>query len=74
LNRLGRVLHLSANRFWVLQVENPARLGTTALDSRLKPVGTVQETIGPVRKPYLTVRPTVPNPDAYVGQVLYAER
>lgn len=73
MNRLGRVLHYSTNHLWVVRSENPAAPGTPALDKQLKPVGTVQDVIGPVKQPYLTIKPTVPNPKAYAGQVLYAE-
>jgi rRNA processing protein Gar1 len=73
LNRLGRVLHYTPNHLWVVRAENPASPGTVALDRKLKPVGTVQELIGPVKQPYLTVKPTVPNPAGYAGQTLYAE-
>lgn len=73
MNRLGTILHHTPNHLWVIRAENPAPPGTAALDRQLKPVGTVQELIGPVKQPYLTVKPTVPNPAGYTGQTLYAE-
>jgi len=73
LNRLGRILHYTTNHFWVIRAENPAGPGTPALDKQLKQVGTVQEIIGPVKQPYLTIKPSVADPATYKGQILYAE-
>ncbi len=71
--RLGKVLHLSKSGNLILRLENwnlpPA--GSPVCDYRLVRVGTVNEVFGPVKKPYLSVRPSVESPARLAGRILY---
>jgi rRNA processing protein Gar1 len=62
---------LSPSRNLIVKVENPPRIGETAVDENLKPVGTVFDTFGPVCSPYVAVRPTASNPERLAGKTLY---
>ena len=71
LNRLGKVLHVSSTRRLILRAETKPSLGTQVYDSKLRPVGSVAEIFGPVKKPYISVKPIIDEPKRYVGRVLY---
>ena len=73
MRRLGKILHLSRSRSLILRLETPSlpRLRTKVFDSKLKSVGYVFDVFGPVSTPYVSVKPTVTDPSAFVGRVLY---
>ena len=74
LRRLGKILHLSKSRSLIIRLEANSlpRLKTRVFDSKLKQVGFVFDVFGPVAKPYVSVKPTVSEPSAFVGRVAYA--
>jgi len=71
LKRLGKVLHVSSSKRLVIVAEANIPIGTQVFDSKLKVVGSVADIFGPVKKPYVTVKPSVDKPEQYVGQILY---
>ncbi len=71
LLRLGKVLHLSSSKHLILRAKSLPRLGTTAYDEDLKKIGVVVEIFGPVKKPYISVKPSVSKSDSYIGKTLY---
>jgi len=72
LFRLGKVLHLSTSKHLILRAKAIPRIGTTAYDEHLKKIGIVIEVFGPVKQPYISVKPSVSKPDSYVGKMLYS--
>jgi len=74
LRRLGKILHLSRSRSLILKLEAGSlpRLRTRVFDSKLKQVGYVFDVFGPVSTPYVSVKPTVSDPSAFVGRIIYA--
>jgi rRNA processing protein Gar1 len=73
LRRLGKVLHLSKSGNLLLRLEQyPVPIiGAPVCDYKLRSVGVVNNILGPVKTPYVSVKP-VPNVDgALVGRVLY---
>ncbi len=48
------------------------RIGITAYDEDLRKIGIVIEIFGPVKQPYISIKPSVLKPDAYVGKILYS--
>jgi len=72
LNRLGRVLHLSNNRHLVLRTKVKVKTKSPVLDEKLTQVGLIFDVFGPIDNPYVSIRPTVSNPERYVGHFLYA--
>lgn len=70
--RLGPVIHKSrGSNNLILRAENIAYPGEIVVDKSLKKVGSVLDLFGPVKNPYIAVRPFKVNPDEYVGQTLY---
>jgi RNA-binding protein len=62
---------LSPSRNLILNVESPPRIGETVVDENLKTVGTVLDTFGPVRSPYVAIRATIADPEKLVNKTLY---
>ncbi len=71
MKRLGKVLHLSSNKNLILKTSRPLKPQTTVLDNQLRPVGAIYDVFGPVADPYVAIKPTVKNPEQYVGRFLY---
>jgi rRNA processing protein Gar1 len=74
LKRLGKILHLSKSRSLILKLETGSlpRLRTKIFDNKLRQVGFVFDAFGPVANPYVSIKPTVSEPSALVGRVVYA--
>jgi len=47
------------------------KIGDMVVDENLKVVGSVFDIIGPVSSPYVTVKPTTPEPQRMVRNTLY---
>jgi len=71
LKRLGRVLHLSNNNNLILRTKIQIKPQTIVLDDQLNHVGKINDVFGPVTNPYIAIKPSVKNPNKYVGQILY---
>jgi RNA-binding protein len=54
-----------------LKAETLPRIGDMVVDEKLKSVGSVFDIIGPVSSPYVTVKPTIPEPQRLVKNTLY---
>jgi len=72
LFRLGKVLHFSTSKHLILRANSLPKIGTTAYDEDLKKIGIVVEILGPVKQPYISVKPSVSKPGSYVGKILYS--
>jgi RNA-binding protein len=72
LKRIGPVLHISPSRNIIIKTQNLPRIGETVVDENLKPIGKIFDIIGPVSSPYVTIRPTIPNPQELTKKTLYA--
>jgi len=73
MQRLGKVVHLSKSGRLVLRSKSKARTGAVAMDEDLRSVGAVLDTFGPVGNPYISVKPSVSDPERYVGHILYVD-
>ena len=73
MRRLGKVLHLSKSGNLVLRLEqNPVpAIGAQVCDYKLRSVGLVNNVLGPVKSPYVSVRPPDSRAGALAGRVLY---
>ncbi len=71
MQRLGKVKHLSKSGKLILRSKTKARTGLAVMDEALRSVGTVFDTFGSVENPYVSVRPSLKDPERYVGQILY---
>jgi len=69
---IGAVDHLSlGSGNLILRAEREVKIGETVLDGKKKKMGVVFDFFGPVSSPFISVRPTVENPEKYVGKPLY---
>jgi rRNA processing protein Gar1 len=73
LMRLGKVLHLSKSGNLIVRLEktNLPQTGSLVCDYKLVRIGTVNGVFGPVKSPYLSVRPTAESPVRLAGRILY---
>jgi RNA-binding protein len=69
---IGVVEHLSiGSGNLILRAEREVKIGEVVLDNKKKKIGTVFDFFGPVSSPFISIRPTVENPEKYVGKPLY---
>ena len=73
LKRLGKVLHLSNSRKLILKTKVNVRTGTKVLLAKDKPVGRVFDIFGPIKNPYVSIDPSIKDPDRCIGRVLYIQ-
>ena len=73
LRRLGKVLHLSKSGNVILRLESPEPppIGVEVCNYKLERVGIVNNILGPVKAPYVSVQPFVDNAGTHAGRVLY---
>jgi RNA-binding protein len=73
LRRLGKVLHLSKSGNLILRLEETQvpPIGAPVCDYKLRNIGLVNNVLGPVRSPYVSVKPAVGTDGALSGRVLY---
>ena len=73
MRRLGKVLHLSKSGNLLLRLEQyPVPIiGAQVCDYKLRSVGVVNNILGPVKTPYVSVKPVASIDGTLVGRVLY---
>ncbi len=73
MRRLGKVLHLSRSGNMILHLETSElpRPGVTVSNYKMEKAGVLNGVLGPVKAPYVSIRPTVENPDKLLGRILY---
>jgi rRNA processing protein Gar1 len=70
---LGRVLHLGA-RGPILRTPEAPKLGQPVFNSKRKRVGNVQDIFGPVKNPYVVLKPASGvSAESLVGSPVYVE-
>jgi len=67
------VLHLSNSKKLILKTKVKVRTGTKVLIAKGKLVGRVFDIFGPIKDPYVSIDPSVKDPDRYIGRVLYTQ-
>ena len=72
LRRLGKVLHMSKSGNLIVRLEQPRVPDERArvVDYKIKKIGTVNSILGPVRSPYVSIKPEVSG-EGFAGRVLY---
>ncbi len=72
LRRLGKVLHVSRNGLLILRTDKTPPIGARVVDININTVGFIIDVFGPVKEPYVAVRPQKGiDTLASVGQILY---
>lgn len=66
-------MHLSKSGNLILRLENsnPPPTGSLVCDYKLARVGIINNVLGPVKNPYLSVQPSTESPSRLAGRVLY---
>lgn len=67
------MLHLSKSGNLILRLESPEPppIGVEVCNYKLERVGIVNNILGPVKAPYVSVQPFVDKPGTHAGRVLY---
>jgi len=71
MKRLGRVSHYAKQGFLILRSSWVPSLNSHVYDKNLKLVGIVKDVFGPLRAPYVAIKPSIKKPQSYVGEILY---
>jgi len=71
LKEVGRIIHYTKNKVFVIEAREKLVPDTVLLDSRGGKLGKVIDVIGPINRPYLVVKPSLKNPEKYVGAYVY---
>ena len=73
MRRLGKVLHLSKSGNLLLRLEQyPVPIiGAKVCDYKLRSVGVVNNILGPVKTPYVSVKPVANVDGTLIDRVLY---
>jgi RNA-binding protein len=77
LRRLGTVLHISNRGSIIVRTEKAPSIGSTSIvfDKRAQEIGSVSDVFGPVKNPYVAIRPMKDlDPKKLVGHVLYMHK
>ncbi|HZY46649.1 MAG TPA: Gar1/Naf1 family protein [Candidatus Bathyarchaeia archaeon] len=72
LRRLGKVLHMSRSGNLIIRLDQPPVPAehSQVVDYKIKKVGVVNNVLGPVKSPYVSVKPEASNGD-FAGRILY---
>ncbi len=73
MKRLGKVSHYAKQGFLILRSDWVPSLNDRVIDKKLTLVGTVKDVFGPVKAPYVAIKPRIKNPEEYIGEVLYVD-
>ncbi|MGY5855396.1 MAG: Gar1/Naf1 family protein [Candidatus Thorarchaeota archaeon] len=77
MRRLGKVLHISKRGSIILRTDKTPSAGSRSivLDKKAREVGIIIDVFGPVKEPYVAVRPRRDfDPSKLVGQMLYLRK
>lgn len=77
MRRLGTVLHISKRGSIILRTEKTPSAGSRSivLDKNAQEVGVIIDVFGPVKEPYVAVRPNRDyDTSKLVGQMLYLKK
>ncbi|UCH37315.1 MAG: H/ACA RNA-protein complex protein Gar1 [Candidatus Bathyarchaeota archaeon] len=71
LKKLGTVLHVSGSNKLIIKTGKKVKTGVRVFDEKLKTVGRVFEVFGPVKHPYISIKPEIREVERYIGCTLY---
>ena len=77
MKRLGKVLHISKRGSIILRTDKTPPVGSRSivLDKKAQEVGTIIDVFGPVKEPYVAIRPKQDfDTTKLVGQMLYLRK
>lgn len=73
-DRIGVVTHLSlGSGNLILKAEQEVKIGNSVYDWKKRRMGAVFDFFGPTSSPFISVHPTVKDPERLVGRPLYVK-
>jgi RNA-binding protein len=74
-NRVGTALHISrSSGNLILKAENNVKIGDPVFNGGGRRVGLIFDIFGPVKTPFISVRPRIKDPERLVGEPLFLGR
>ncbi|AFK23243.1 Gar1/Naf1 family protein [Pyrococcus sp. ST04] len=73
MKRLGKVSHYAKQGLLIVRTNWVPSLNDPVVDKKLNFIGIVKDVFGPVKMPYVAIKPKVKDPEKYVGEVLYVD-
>lgn len=73
MRKLGRVSHYAKPGFLIVRTNWVPSINDRVVDKELTLIGVVKDVFGPVRAPYVALKPLVKNPGEYVNSILYVD-
>ncbi len=75
MRRLGEVLHISHRGMVIVRTDKSPPIGAEVVDKKVQKVGQVKDVFGPVKAPYVSVKPfNNVDLEKIVGHQLYLYR
>ena len=77
MRRLGRIIHVSKNRRFILRLEldnEIPRIGEKIFDSNLNVIGTINDIFGSVHSPYAAIAIRNVDPQDYISKPVYLKK
>jgi RNA-binding protein len=70
--QVGTVLHLSqSSGNLILKAKKKAKIGEVVTDSKGERIGVVFDLFGPVGDPFISVKPSIKDPNRLIGEELF---
>lgn len=74
MKRLGTVLHVTKRGSVIVQTDKSPPMGAKVIDKKAQFVGKIQDVFGPVKNPYVAIRPRDKDAvEKLVGQPVYLD-
>jgi len=74
MRRLGKVSTYAKQGFLIIRSTFIPALNDRVIDKNLQVIGIVKDVFGPVKSPYVAIKPRIKNPEKYIGEVLYIDK
>lgn len=71
MRRLGQVLHISSDGNLILKTNGPTKIGAKVINEHMNEVGVILDIFGPVKSPYISVKPELADVKKLVGKDLF---
>jgi RNA-binding protein len=71
MKSLGSAISISASGKLVVRSEKTPRMGSEVKDKEGRKIGKVVQIIGPVKKPFILIKPRGKSPEKHVGKGLF---
>lgn len=74
MKELGKIIHFTKSKLFVIETKERILPGTELFDSKGRKIAISIDLIGPINRPYIVAKPIVNQPNKYVGSYIYYVR